>query len=321
MKIKLFTHTDLDGLGCAIIGQLVFRKNNIDITYCNYNDVNEKVEDFFFSENNYSKYDKVFITDISINDDLADRINKSLYTEPVQLLDHHPTALELNKYDWCTVQIEDDIEKVSGTSLFYKYLIDNSYIDEDEDIFQFVEKVKRYDTWLWTTKYNDAEAKQLNDLLYIYGRDRFISKFVSKLYDYLDCCMWSDDESLFNDTDNLLLELEQNKIDNYIESKSKEMMQSVLNVHHKFYKVGIVFAEQYISQLGNELAKNNTNLDFIVIITNLKTISYRGIKDNIDLGKDIASIYGGGGHSQSAGSPINDEVKDKILSLIFGIEE
>ena len=29
MKIKLFTHTDLDGIGCAILGKLTF--NDIDI--------------------------------------------------------------------------------------------------------------------------------------------------------------------------------------------------------------------------------------------------------------------------------------------------
>lgn len=38
MKIKIFTHTDLDGVGCAIIAYLVFGKENVDvdipIKYC-----------------------------------------------------------------------------------------------------------------------------------------------------------------------------------------------------------------------------------------------------------------------------------------------
>ena len=40
MKIKLFTHTDLDGVGCAILAKLAFE--NVDIEYCNYDDINQK---------------------------------------------------------------------------------------------------------------------------------------------------------------------------------------------------------------------------------------------------------------------------------------
>lgn len=45
MKYKLFTHTDLDGVGCAILAYLAFGRENVDVEYCNYNDVNEKVGD------------------------------------------------------------------------------------------------------------------------------------------------------------------------------------------------------------------------------------------------------------------------------------
>jgi oligoribonuclease NrnB/cAMP/cGMP phosphodiesterase (DHH superfamily) len=90
--------------------------------------------------------------------------------EHFTLIDHHETAIYLNKYWWCNVQIEDGIEKVSGTSLFYNYLKENDLIVYEKDVSKFVEKVKRYDTWSWKTKYDDIEAKQLNDLLYIYGK-------------------------------------------------------------------------------------------------------------------------------------------------------
>ena len=32
--IKLITHTDLDGIGCAILAKIAFR-NNVEIEYCN----------------------------------------------------------------------------------------------------------------------------------------------------------------------------------------------------------------------------------------------------------------------------------------------
>ena len=40
--IKLFTHTDLDGIGCAILAMLAYE--DVEIKYCNYDDINEKVE-------------------------------------------------------------------------------------------------------------------------------------------------------------------------------------------------------------------------------------------------------------------------------------
>ena len=57
-------------------------------------------------------------------------------------------------------------------------------------------------------------------------------------------------------------------------------------------------------------------LDFVVIINIDKTISYRTNKNNIDLG-EFAKIYGGGGHPQAAGSPVSDEVKNKIIDMLF----
>ena len=57
--IKLFTHTDLDGIGCAILAMLAY---DAEIEYCNYDDINEKVEEFL----NIAKLesgDMVYITD------------------------------------------------------------------------------------------------------------------------------------------------------------------------------------------------------------------------------------------------------------------
>ena len=41
--IKLFTHTDLDGIGCAILAKLAFGEE-VDIEYCDYDNINEKVK-------------------------------------------------------------------------------------------------------------------------------------------------------------------------------------------------------------------------------------------------------------------------------------
>lgn len=76
---------------------------------------------------------------------------------------------------------------------------------------------------------------------------------------------------------------------------------------------GIVFADKYISELGNELCKLNKELDYIVIVNmSTRSVSYRTIKDNIDVGM-IAKEHGGGGHPKAAGAKIKF---DNILNFL-----
>lgn len=76
---------------------------------------------------------------------------------------------------------------------------------------------------------------------------------------------------------------------------------------------GIVFADKYISELGNELCKLNRELDYIAIV-NMSTcsVSYRTIRDDIDMGM-IAKKYGGGGHPKAAGSKFDVYKVTKFL--------
>lgn len=48
-----------------------------------------------------------------------------------------------------------------------------------------------------------------------------------------------------------------------------------------------------------------------------KTVSYRTVKDNIDLGRDVASLFGGGGHPKAAGSTFDNSVLMKTIQNIF----
>lgn len=305
-SIKLFTHTDLDGVGCGILGKLAFGED-INIEYCNYNNISEKIENFLESEASL-RYKEIFITDIAPEDEKTVKLLNNYYNRTdieLQLLDHHPTSLHLNNYDWADVIIEDEKEKVCGTSLFFKFLINYEYLEYNYELEQFVEKVKRFDTWLWSDKYNDVDAKKLNDLLYILGRERFIEKIINGI---------KQGYELFSDTDRLLLELEQGKIDRYIESKNNDLIVRDI----KGYNAGIVFGELYHSELGNKLSELHPELDFIVIFNMAKAISYRTNKDNINLGEEIAKIYGGGGHHKAAGSGISENLRDKIIEMYFG---
>ena len=284
--IKIFTHTDLDGVGCAVLAQLTFGKN-VDITYCNYDEVDVLVREYI------SKIDKghdtCFITDISIKDDLASEIDRE-YKNNFKLFDHHKTVLELNKYDWCTVETENNDTGLmtSGTELFSKYLIDHKYLDVD--VSDFVRIVTDYDTWRWSTLGKEGLVlKDVNDLLYLYGREKFETWCMREIE--------SGKFPYFDEDSSSLLTFNRNETEKYIKEKDRTIIVKC----NGEYMYGVVFADKYISELGNELCKLNEKLDYIVIVNmSTRLVSYRTIKDDVDMSM-IAKKYGGGGHPKAAG--------------------
>lgn len=313
-KIKLFTHTDLDGIGCAVLAYLAFGRDNVEVEYCNYDDINKKVEAFGESEE-YKSYDMVYITDISISESLAARMDMALAGNKVILLDHHATALGLNKYEWCDVRVEDRLGvKTSGTMLFWLYLDLNGYLCKfnyktQDKIKEFARLVRDYDTWRWKELGLD-HCKAVNDLFFMYGRDKFIDWVLERVYSDLKVFL------LFSLTDMALLEQKQKDIDIYIESKDKQLV----TIEDNFgYKCGVVFADRYVSELDNRLSELHPELDYISMIDVSKgTVSYRTVRDDIDLGNEIAHSFGGGGHRKAAGSTFDvNRIRGIVMKELF----
>ena len=319
-KIKLFTHTDLDGIGCAILAYLAFGRESVDVEYCDYRDINEKVEEFW--ENGpVEEYDKVFITDISIGKDLARTIDLYAGDDIWHLFDHHATALGLNKYDWCEVSVMNDTLgiKTSGTELFYTYLrrrgqFEYLSVNAICNIDEFVDIVRDYDTWRWKElEKKGIIRKQVNDLFYIYGREKFIDWALDQILT-LKLYRGMSDFPIYSEKDIALLDQKQKDIDIYVEEKNRQLFNRVDEVGHTY---GVVFAERYFSELGNRICELNPDLAYIAMIDiSSGTVSYRTIRDDIDVGGEIAHAYGGGGHPKAAGSTFD---KDRIQCTVHGL--
>lgn len=309
IKIKLFSHTDLDCIGCNVLIRNLDCES--DIENLDYGNVNERIKDFIINEE-YLEYNYIFITDISVNKEVAELIDEVYIGRNVVLLDHHLTALWLNKYEWAivedNVEYEDGIfEKTSGTELLYRYICADKELPKFDYCYSAIEdfatQVKRYDTWLWNTKYKDRKPKQLNDLFYILGKDRFIKCIEEDFYRV----------GSFMHKYSLLLELNQEKIDKYVNTKIREIIVRDING----YKVGIVFADHNQSELGNRLSEINSSLDLIAMI-GVNTISYRTVRDDINCG-EFAKLFNGGGHPKASGSQISTELQGKIIDLVFNL--
>ena len=170
-----------------------------------------------------------------------------------------------------------------------------------------VKLVTNYDTWRWTEVGNmGLISKKMNDLLYLYGRDEFVKWCLDKFKSRKSFLR-------FDKEDELLLQFNQKEIDKYIDSKEKEMIISCDGE----YKYGVVFAEKYFSELGNELCTRNPNLDYVAMVNvGTYSISYRTIKENIDVGQ-VAKRYGGGGHQKAAGSNFHNHIVTQFITNIF----
>ena len=135
----------------------------------------------------------------------------------------------------------------------------------------------------------------------------------------LHCIYEINDETFpkLYEFDKIVLEIEQNNIDNYIKKKNEQM--TIVSLCDK--NCGIVFAEKYFSELGNKLCQMHPEIDFVAMIDMSGTVSYRTIKDDIDVGKDIAKLFGGGGHPKSAGSRFDENVRLKVIEEIFNLKD
>ena len=290
MKRLIISHiADPDGVTPIILSKLVFEE--FDYILSENKDVNDNVK------NNLDKYDFIYVVDLNISEELADFIEEN-YKEKIMIIDHHLSCNNMNKYSFIEVNAEG---KESGTSLYYKYLLNNynNNLLNRESTKMLVEHVRTMDIYDFS-KTSKEEAEKLEMIFKIYGKDRFIDKFYNVIINDLE---------LYSKEDLNLVELEKERIKRYIEEK--DFME--ISLDNK--RVGVVFAERYISELGNYLINKYDYLDYIVLINMDKKISYRG-NGKVDLSV-IAKKFGGGGHINAAGNCLPSGLKEKVIKEIF----
>lgn len=319
LRVKHFSHNDYDGVGCGILTKLAFKNRNV--RYLDYKRVDEEVQTFI-TNGSYKKYDVVFITDIFISEENCKALDKLHKNKEIIVIyiDHHSTEKRpwILEYEWALIEsatsktsfskpVDERMDaKTSATSLLFEYFMSQNvkFNANLKAVKKFVESVRRYDTWEWHKVYDDIEPNRWNALLYLYGRKKFEGLVLEKL----------QTEYKFNQLELTIIQIEEKRIENYINGKEQTIIEKNILGH----SAGVIFAEQYHSELGNVLAGRRPDLDFIIIINPSRTISYRGVRDDIHIGNDIAYVFRGGGHPQSAGSPIDRYLVNTFIDMLFG---
>lgn len=302
--VKLFTDSDLDGLGCGILAKLAYGEK-ADVAYCSYRNLNQRVEAFI--ENHNHQNEQMFITDLAVSETVEQKLaHRFKAGHPVQVIDHHVTALHFNNYKWGYIKVEyDSGKKTCATSLFYDYLVEQKVLKTTPSLDQFVDLVRQYDTWEWDEN-NNITAKRLNDLFYIMDRELFEEDLIKRI---------TGDPNSFSltETETLILDIEENKINRYINSKNRQLVQTFVEE----YCCGIVHAEQYLSELGNALNKLNPHLDMIVLLNaGNKKIGFRTIHDEVNVA-EFAKRFGGGGHPKASGCELSPDTFSMFVGNVF----
>lgn len=268
----LVTHTDLDGMGCAVIFLKCFPTG--EVIFADYDNVDLKISQLLLEDKDWD----ILITDISVNERVASLLESR---GKVGLLDHHATASWLgDKYQWANIALDQ-----CGTRMIYEMFCRYFNIQDYET---FVDTVECWDMW------GKVNGKQVNEgplpssvnlsLLFDFiGRNRFIERMVKDPNDGQD-----------KELGDILWE----KFITYYDETFER-----IQLHEKDgYRVGICVAEQYKSLLGDRLIRD-LDLEYVMILDpRMGKGSLRG-RGNIDL-SELAKQAGGGGHRRAAGFPL-----------------
>lgn len=323
MKILMYTDkTDQDGYGCAVIAKLLF-KANTDIVFTYYYDIDKQLKELIDTEK-INDYDYIFITDLSMNEETAEYIDKN-GEDKFLLLDHHTTALPLaEKYDWCHVSDEEFPNYTCGTLMFANYMKDkilekeNVNCIEDSVIMYYAKLVNAYDTWLWVKYYKKQglgyNAFKLNRFFKVAGKDKYLQSVVRELDDSIEYTTYSRNTMqlgyiINEDNYDMAVDLSIDKLF----STSKAIGKNMIRKEHDGLLYGYTFLDSDISDTSEYVLCDNPEIDVMCyIIMQYNTLSFRTNRACVDVSL-LAKKYGGGGHKEAAACKLT---KNKMLELL-----
>lgn len=182
MKTYLFTHTDLDGVGCAVVATMAYPltedTNNLEIAYVHYGNVNEVLLAFIKESKNFDTQVRVHITDICPEKDVGkeicaalDRLHRDKKIK-LFLCDHHDSSEWVKQYSWAWHATSAN---KCGTKLYADFLRRGGH-SFGKVADEFAECVCAYDNWLLDHPLR-PRSEGINRYLWFVGFARFVYEF------------------------------------------------------------------------------------------------------------------------------------------------
>lgn len=311
--IKQFSHTDLDGVGSALLLQAILQEqkgyvaeNYLPVGYSEPGadgTIDKHVLNFI--QTNEDPVTELYITDICPSDDVIAQLAAYCAENKISwhIFDHHITSIHVNENypKNASIIVADEATnlKHSATSVLFKVLVGKMPTELFQDevwqrLANVADIIRCYDCWDWQLNPNAAykeSAAEFNNLFYFYSWDKRIELMGSVM---------SAGLNLLFDYSEIISALKEKEAD-YVRSKSLKAQFGVLDGKTFAY----TFGEQYTSVLGNALARlehpeTKKEVDFSLVL-NGKGVSLRTNNDDIDLSVLAARYFNGGGHKRASG--------------------
>lgn len=266
----LFTHSDLDGAGCALVMRRHFGKPT-EVRFCNareaQTDIQRRLEEMVAGP---KKVRPIWIADLGLNPELAAILDSfSQRGGEVRLFDHHATSTHLRRYPWAIVD-----EGRCAAYLLWQAL------GAAPELAALIEMIDDRDRWVKAIPGSDDLAA----LQGLAGMTRFLARFTQNPSPELTA------------DERLLLELQQERRIAFCRERQAATM--VRDVGQ--FKVGIVLADAYISELGHYLI-DELGLDVACLIDLADSRIFLRSRDEVDI-SGLARQLGGGGHRNAGGA-------------------
>lgn len=279
MHIIIFTDTDLDGAGSALLLNRLYQEHDVVTVETTESNI---INEFKSRWNTLDHFDKIFVCDLCLNEEQAISINRG----NVVVIDHHsphvPHAKHYTKaksivteYSSCTKLIADKFK---------------TKLNLDERLEDLVSLIDQYDSWAFDFP-NELEPARLNAIYYTYNRpkwEKFISSFKEGLRDY-----------------NIH---EKNSIKLFFKKFAEQLNSPKFTGQVKDYKVISTFVTSHINEIGHYLV-NKYDAD-IAILVNLEKglVSFRKATNcSADLSVLATTLCEGGGSHKLAGGKLTEK--------------
>jgi len=275
VNIAIWTDNDLDGAGSALALKLMYNTaKNLTIQEARDSDF---VGVFTaWMAKNYDLYDKIFITDLYVPDEVLDIADRP----KVVIIDHHESHAEVSdRYKQAKVIIENTTSCVALILKTFNKVLVPRLTEKQIGLFNIIDD---YDSY----KLQYADSLKLNAVYRTYTRpkvDKFIEAFGSGIRPFT------------------VLEL--NAIKLYF-NRYKEQVDKAVFYEGKIkgFKVISCCAQNSINEIASyALKKYNADIAMIVMV-DLKAVSFRKNKETCDikLNKLAEIMCDGGGHEYAA---------------------
>lgn len=336
------SHNDMDGYGPMILSKLVERRNEKEglLKDAQWYYINvaagpaylEKLKEIAERLEKDPRPDEeicLMITDLALTQEVLDLLTSDVFKNVnITYYDHHMLQdVDTSKIpEGWIIESEHEGIPTCATAIYLRTIEENlrkivhTMAADERDMHELrniilflesvVDNIRYYDTWEW--KAHDYQyPKYLNMLFNIYGGDGFVDLIISQI----EAQLYSSVDTMMNDDPAIssLIKAKIHEEESYIEKKLKEVCKlSNYTRNRDTYKLengrefGVVFADKYISELGNRICEAYPDIDAALII-NGPSISFRTIKDDFDCAEFAKRFARGGGHQKASGCTMPSE--------------